>query len=378
MRRKILLALSFAVLAATLLLSGSGTVALSGNLSAVDVASKDLVPAARAGASDALSNLWVQSPPSLSTLFSLNGVHPSGTPEGRRTGLDAQVQAMFETGDPLIGATVADDPVSYLLGTTGPNVTAERGYARARAFLIEIRSGFAIVPGGAAEAFRRIQTCLDGSLQSNEPGGNTVFGVPLFCELEPNRRAMADTIAKGFYLGFGSLPAVGFGCDEMLAQAEGGSTVEARWAAAQAYVQGCGPDLEDVAVNGGSAELRFAAVAPLAEQLAASRGADPSAFLSAAASAASAELGMAYAWAAGLLVESGVSMDATGNAVAPVLGNLHAFGAANYHVPLGSAAVAPFARFYANDLGLSGPLKLTVARQVSGAELPLWSFLQTQ
>ena len=374
MRRKITLSVGLTLLAALLLFAGSNLTALSGGHSLLSIASKDAIPAARSGASDALSNQWLQSPPGPGTLFSLNdGVNPSSTPEGRRTGLDAQVAAMVGVGDPRIGAPVGSDPQAYADAISGPNVTLERAWARSRATLITIRTGFAIVPGGAAEAFNRIQTCLNGAIQTNE--GNLVRGISLDCSKEPMRRAMADTIAKGFYLQFGPLPVVGFDCAAMSAQAVGGSTVEARWAAAQAYADGCGPDLADMAMNGGSAELRFAAVAPLAEQLAAS-GASAGALLAAAQNAASSsELRLANAWAAGLLLESQVGVNAAGNPTAPELGDVLKYAFANFHAEVGAAAIAPLARFYD---GGSAPLKLTIARSVPGASLQLWSFVLTQ
>ncbi len=326
--------------------------------------------------------------------------------ECRRTGLDALTSALFESSRGLdfaglgapVGGRTAQAYHDFAAGTASP----ELGYAIARAVVRQVRSGFAIVPGGAAEAFNRIQTCLDGKIVTNQ--GNRVAGVALNCGSEVIRRAVADEIAKGFYLQFGSLPAVNFGCNEMLNQATSGKTVEARWAAAQAYVEGCAPNLADLAQNGATRELRFAAVASLATQLARTAGASAAKLLGDAVKAHNAgtgELSLANAWAAGLLLEKEVSADPkncapvttktalplppTGTSTTQELLKFSLSWA--FFSPVGAAAIAPLARYNVSKVGFSGPecqlqasaekLRLTIAQQVPGAKLPLLSNVTT-
>ncbi len=267
------------------------------------------------------------------------------------------------------------------LATNAPSVTVERRFVRAAAVVLNIRSGFAIVPGGPAEAFRRIQSCIvDGSLESNQD--NTVSGVSLDCSSEVVRRALSDFIAGGFYTNFGNLPAVDFGCEARANQAADGSTVAARWAAARSYVQSCVEHsvgaLTDVAGNGGSVELQFAAVGPLAEQLAQTDATAEAHLGHVEQFSDMPRVAMAHAWAAGLHLAQSVKANDAGNPTTPTTGNLRAFSAANLDNLKNAAAIAPFAQFFNDQNGLGlGKLSLTISMDVSGAELPLTSSIQT-
>ena len=345
----------------------------------VSLANRDLDPNIRAAASSVLSQRWATSEGTANqvsdaTLFSLNGATtPSPTPEGRSTGFLAQRTRMINTGDPLLGPYDNQTYADAALAGNAAGVTDERRLVRAGAVMFSLRNGFAIVPGGPAEAFKRLQTCLnDGNLVSNE-GGSSVQGVSLDCSDSIVRLAMADTIASGFYQQFGFL--VGFGCSEILDQANNGGTVEARWAAANAYVSACGADLADVAENGGSAELRAAAVAPLARAWAAG-GSSAGDLLSMANGSGSTETRTAAALGAGLVIESSedIVLDSTGNPSTGTTGNLFSFSLSGAGLPSGAAAIAPLARFYS---GNGDPLVINIGLSVSGSSVPLTSSVLT-
>lgn len=389
MKRSLFTVTGLALLAGLLFVAGPATAQTGAGL--VDVASADLDPAARSAAADVVSQDWSSretgggQPVSDGLLWSLNGVTPSGTSEGRRTGFDAQRARIYSSGDPLIGEPMAaNDPDSTqlyadaALAENAPSVTVERRFVRAAAAVFNVRTGFAITPGGPGEAFNRIQTCIvDGSLESVEDG--LVQGVSLDCSDEVIRRAVSDFVAAGFYTRFGDLPDVSFDCAARLDQAESGATVAARWAAARAYVNGCADGsvsgLTDIAGNGGSAELQFAAVGPLAEALAAT-GASAADHLG-HVEQFSGNVALAHAWAAGLHLAQEVSADANGNPITPTTGNLRQFSAANLDNAKNAAAIAPFARFFANQADLEGRLSLTISMDVPGASIPLTSTVQT-
>lgn len=310
----------------------------------------DIDPNLRAAASSAVSTAWANSEGtasqvSSSTLFS---VFDDGTPEARATGFRAQVTRMVSTGDPAIGAPVGSAAQAYADGAAQTSASPELRYARASAVVFQIRDGFAIVPGGPSQAFNRIQSCLSGAIATNQ--GNNVQGVSLNCGGAPTRLAVANTIATGFYVQFGRL--VGFDCDAMAAQATGGATREARWAAANAWLRAnCGA-AADAAKSGGSAEMRAAAVAPLAQELASS-GASASSLLAAAKGAGSTEWRRANALAAGLVVESteSITISSLGSPTTSTLGNLFSFSLGNALLPTGDAAVAPLARHLSGNDG---------------------------
>ena len=389
MKRTLFTVTGLALLAGLLFVSGPATAQSAAGL--VDIASADLDPAARSAAADVLSQSWISqetggsTPVSGSLLWSLNDVTPSGTYEGRRTGFSTQQARIFTSGDPLIGQPMADTETTQLyadmaLAENAPSVPTERLFVRAAAVVFNVRNGFAIVPGGPGEAFKRIQSCLlEGSLKSNQ--GNEVEGVSLDCSAETMRRAVSDFVASGFYNRFGSIPAVDFDCDAILAQAEGGPNVASRWAAARAYVNGCADKsisaLSSLAGSGGSAELQFAAVAPLAEALGAGN-ASAANLLDSSDQASNEFLALANAWAAGLKLAQEVTADADGNPTTPTVGNLRKFSASNLDNAKNAAAIAPFAQFFANQAGLDlGRLSLTVSMDVSGASIPLSSTVQT-
>lgn len=361
----------------------------------IDIASQDLDPAARTAAADVVSMTWADreapggaAAVSADRLFALNGVHPSGTFQGRRLGFETQRSRILSEGDPLIGkpltAKKTDNSQLYAdmaLASNAPSVTVERRFVRAVAVVVNIRSGFAIVPGGPAEAFRRIQSCIvDGSLKSNQ--NNKVSGVSLDCSSEVVRRAVSDFVAGGFYTNFGNLPAVDFTCKDRRKQAENGPTVAARWAAARSYVQSCADQnvksLTKLAGNAGSMELQFAAVRPLAERLAQTDATAKDHLGHVEQFSDMPRVAMAHAWAAGLHLAQNVKADSNGNPTTPTTGNLRAFSAANLDNQKNEAAVAPFARFFNDQNGLGlGKLTLTISMDVSGAELPLTSSIQT-
>ncbi len=393
MQRKLsLIAGLFIIFGMFAFVAGPATAQVSSGL--VSTASQDLDAAARTAAADVVSMVWseLEAPSgaeqvSADRLFALNGVDPSGTFQGRRLGFEAQRSRILSEGDPVIGKplTPEDGDNSQLyadlaLASNAPSVTLERRFTRAAAVIINIRSDFAIVPGGPSEAFRRIQSCIvDGSLESNQEN-NAVGGVQLDCSSEVVRRAVSDFVAIGFYSNFGDLPSVGFGCDARLEQAETGPTVAARLAAAKSYVQSCADisvdALVELASNGGSTELQFAAVGPLAELLA--QGDTAPGDLLSQSEGAPQMVALAHTWAAGLKMAPNVEANAAGNPVTPTTGNLRAFSANNLDNPKNAAAIAPFARFFANQVGMDlGKLSLTISMDVSSAELPLTSSIQT-
>ena len=390
MKRTLFTVAGLALLAGLLFVSGPATAQSPTEL--LDIASADLDPAARTAAADVLSQDWISretgggTPVDASTLWSLNDVTPSGTFQGRSTGFATQRARIFSAGDPLIGQPIAtsdaDNTQLYAnmaLAANAPSVPVERRFVRAAAAVFNVRVGFAQVPDGPAEAFNRVQTCLlDGNLQSNED--NQVAGVSLDCSAETIRRAVSDFLASGFYSRFGDIPAVDFTCEDMLAQAEGGPNVASRWAAARAYVGDCVDPtvdaLSNYAANGGSAELQFATVSSLAEALADS-GMSAADLLS-AADGAPQMVALAHSWAAGLHLATEVSADVEGNPTTPTTGNLRKFSASNLDNPKNAAAIAPFAKFFADQAGLDlGRLSLTITMDVSGASIPLTSTIQT-
>lgn len=372
---------------------GSGPASAADASGLVDTASADVDPAARSAAADVVSAHWSQleqpgGDPAVaaSTLFGLNGVTPSGTPEGRLTGFSTQRTRILSDGDPLVGEPLTTDEADnsqlyadMALEGNAPSVTVERRFVRAVSVIFNIRQGFAIVPGGPSEAFNRVQSCIvDGAIETNQD--NLVNGVSLDCSSEVVRRAVSDVIASGFYTNFGDLPSVDFGCEARLSQAESGATVAARWAAAQAYVESCAePTVDahiDLASNGGSTELQFAAVGPLAELLA--QGDTAPGDLLSQSEGAPQMVALAHTWAAGLKMAPNVEANAAGNPVTPTTGNLRAFSAANLDNPKNAAAIAPFAQFFADQAGLDlGRLTLTISMEVDGADVPLQSSIQT-
>ena len=378
MQRKLLLAFGFVLLAALFVsLKGVHSVAVSTS----ELIEQDLRtnpdPIVRAAASDVIGHRWLQSPPPADVLFAFNDVTPLGTAEGRRTGFDAQLDYVFANGDPYFGVPPLDDPVPYLVGIVSEPMNPERDYLRSVALLVTLRSAFFF--GGAENVFALVQGCVNGEVI--EP-----FGLPVLCPYEPVRRAFADVIAAGWYVAFGDLPAIGFDCAARLDQAVGGATVEARWAAAKAYVQGGCGDLADIAQNGGSLELRQAAVAPLAQALAQTGDAD--ALISAASGGGSYEWQLANAYAAGLILEKSVQareLDCIPT-VSGLSDNLYQYTLANMGTPLAAVGAAPLARYFASDQVFSGnrcsldrnteALKLTIYRDI-GTALPLTSFVST-
>ncbi len=400
MARKYVVFAGFMLLAVALLLTIPGSAQIR---SLADIACQDFDPLAAAAASDVQSVIWKATDPfqrvPSSVLFAANGVHPCGNPEGRRMGLELQVDRILRSGDVNpggLGALTARTAQAYAdsIANPTPNLTPERAYIRALALIVQIRNGFTTVPGGAAEAFNRIQTCLNGKIVTNQ--GNRVEGVAINCGSRAIRLAVADSIATGFYIGFRTLPVLrdSLTCDALLAQAENGATVESRWAAGKAYVfrSDCTPKtvaaLSAVASNGGSAELRLAAVHDLADLLAKSRT-GLSTLLAAADD--STELALANAWAAGLRIEKEVKADpADCDPVTNTLGDLAAYSLANAFLDshAGVAAIASWARYFASESGNTkdrgtnvcvidrntGPLQLVIA--VPGS-LPLITYVTT-
>ncbi|MBI1730779.1 hypothetical protein HY229_03390 [Candidatus Acetothermia bacterium] len=332
------------------------TVALAlvtGSAASVTSYLDDISPAVRSAASDVVSQQCNNG--TIKVSYSRNGVFGANTAEGRRAGLQCQVKAMVSgPADPFIGktSTAAANAQLYAnlaVASKAPSVSLERRWARAQAAVTGILTGFAIVPGGPAEAFNRIQTCLAGAIVTNQ--GNKAAGVALNCGEETVRRAVADLVATGFYLQFGHL--VSFGCDGYLDQAQNGATVEARWAASRAYVAGCAPDLNSLVADSSHAELSFAAVADLAQ--------------GGGTSASGANADVANAWAAGLAAADGVTVDSAGNPTTSATGNLFKYATKNFGTTKALTAIAPLARYFYG----SGELHLTINQNVPGANLPL-------
>ena len=263
MRQKTLTVISVIVLAVALL-----TVLPSSEASAVatsqlvNLACKDFVPQIRSAASDVISARWSAAEPfpatqvPAATLFANDGFNPASAAECRRLGFATQVARIFSTGDPMVGKAISSKNAQAYADAVADAPSLERGLVRATAVIFQIRTGFAVVPGGTAQDLVRIQSCLNGQISTNQ--NNQVRGVSLDCSQEAIRRAVADTIAPGFYVGFRKNPAVNLSCANLKALAETGETVEARWAAGKAFVldNECTPKtvkaLSAVATNGGS------------------------------------------------------------------------------------------------------------------------------
>ena len=398
MRQKTLTVIGVIVLAAALL-----TVLPSSEASAVatsqlvNLACKDFVPQLRSAASDVISARWSAAEPfpatqvPAATLFANDGFNPASAAECRRLGFATQVARIFSAGDPMVGKAINSKNAQDYADAVASAPSLERGLVRATAVIFQIRTGFAVVPGGTAQDLVRIQSCLNGQISTNQ--NNQVRGVSLDCSQEAIRRAVADTIAPGFYVGFRKNPAVNLSCADLKALAETGETVEARWAAGKAFVldNECTPKtvkaLSAVATNGGSTELRQAAVAQLVPLLA--RNGDAASLLSAAGTDATAMLRQADAWAAGLLLAQSVGANPVNClATTSATGNLASFALGNVSSAKGDAAIAPLARFDTADvalplggggcqfeLGQIEELRLTISRSVPGAQLPLQSFV---
>lgn len=385
-----------------LVLSGSEATAIIPTSQLAASACSENIAQVAGAAADVVASRWLASEPfaqskvSASTLFAGNGVQSCGNEPGRRMGIETQVQRIFSAGDPLLqcagkaaGRLVTGNQQCYAdaaVAANAPSVTLERRYARAKAVIVNVaQTGFAIVPGGLAEDLRRINACLDGQVlaiaQSN-------LKLKLDCSDEAVRRVLADTIAPGFYLGFRGQPAVNLSCDDLNKQATSGATVEARWAAAKAIVfdSSCTAQtveaLTALATGGGSAELQFAAVRPLAELLVENGG--------------SSGVALADAWAAGLRLANGPTPAVSGdnvtcNPTTKATGSLLAFALANEGTAAAATGIAPLARYDTADialpvtgggcqfsLGQIEEVRLTIAQPVDGAQLPLWSFVLTK
>ncbi len=348
--RKVLMYTGLTLMAAMMLAVTGAAVTASQLLDDID-------PVVRAAASDVISQQCNNGTVSSAGANSRNGVNPANSPEARRAGLQCQVSRFLNTsGDPFLGgrAAGAAQIQKYATGavSSSAGLSIERRWARAQAAVLAVRDGFAIVPGGPAEAYNRIQTCLAGALVSNQ--GNRVQGVSLNCGSETIRRAVADLIAVGFYIQFGGL--VGVDCADLLDQANNGATVEARWAGAQAYVAACDPDLADLLANG-NAELSFAAVAP--------------SIVGGGTSASGANADLVKAYVLGIAESGSITVDTAGNPKTPKLGNLYKYSLARFGTDAAYASHAPLAR----SLFGGGELRISVARKVSGATLPLISYV---
>jgi hypothetical protein len=398
MRQKLLVFAGASVLFTVLLLvlSGSEATAIIPTSQLATLACSDGIGQAASAAADVVSHRWLLAEPfaetrvSSSILFAGNGTMPCGNAAGRRMGIEAQVQRIFRSGDPgVVDSTgkardrlVTANQQAYADAATAakaPSVTIERRYARAKAVIVNVaQTAFAIVPGGLAEDLRRINTCLAGKdlkiSQSN-------LSLTLSCSDEAVRRALADTIAPGFYLGFRGQPAVNLSCDDLKKQAETGATVEIRWAAAKAFIldQECTPDataLTALATAPSSAELQAAATAKMIDL---GLGGVP----------------LADAWAAGLGLANGPTPAVSGapgncDPTTKATGSLYASALAS---PGDPTAIAPLARYDTADialpiagggcqfrLGQIEEVRLTIAQDDSanGAQLPLWSFVLTK
>jgi hypothetical protein len=348
---------------------------------------QDLNPFAASAASDVLGNRWFAREPfavsqvSGGTLFSGNGI-PAGTSfHQRRAGLTTQVARIIVIGDPAVGGALAGNEQLY--ANAAANFTSypiERRYAWGLAAVLGASGGFAIVPGGPAEALNRITSCLSGNLISNQ---GSVAGVNLDCSAEPIRRALADLLAPGFFVGFGGNPAVAASltCAAMLANATSGSNPETRWAFAKAYVLKQCETATAIAGNGANFELRFAAVAPLA-------GSGGSGSLG---EGKSIEERLANAWASGLSTAFSVDVNPLScAATTSYADNLDVWAVARLFQPEGWASVPAYARLYLNNSGNCASiasavaadateLRLTVVGSpISSGSLPLLSFVSSR
>ncbi len=97
-----------------------------------------------------------------------------------------------------------------------------------------------------------------------------------------------------------------------------------------------------------------------------------------------AELRLAYAWAAGLLLAPQLMVNPVNcNPTTPDTGDLFQFSEAHLGSELGQAAIAPLTRYFSSQVKLppgggscllipgSGPLDMTIRWDVPGARLPL-------
>lgn len=351
-------------------------------------------PNVRRAAAAVVSARWLQDPPPPAELFRYSG-DPTRPAACRRLGFEAQVSALFTTGDPLLGEPLSEASAQAYADAVARAPTPERAYVLATGLARFLREGFAIVPGGVGESYRRLQTCLAGEIHTSED--DRVLGVRLDCAQEAMRRAVGDTIATSFFVAFRDNPFVNVGCDDLRAQAEDlSTTVAARWAAAKALVfdARCTPNtveaLSDLALRATSLELKQAIVRPLAELLAIG-DLEPEILLFNATSAASAPLRQAYAWAAGIVLSSREELwvDPECAPISRSTGPLEAWAAISINglSEPAQAAIAPLARAFASALvevnrGLSCELerlplelRLIVELAVPGARLPLESSL---
>jgi len=353
----------------------------------------------RSAASDAVSARWLENAPDPADLFKYVN-DPSAPAECRAMGFEAQIAEIFDGGDPNFGvaiqASLGEDeegptPAQQYADGVAEAATPEYAYLLGTAVARFARDGFAIVPGGLGESLNRLQTCLDGSIETNQD--NQVAGVSIDCGVEGVRRAIADSIATSFFVFFRDNPAVALSCDDLLTQAEGGATVESRWASAKAYVfdEECTANtaeaLSALATSGGSAELKQAAVRSLAE-LWGNSGTSARELLFNASNGATAELRQAAGWAAGFALLDELGVDNACNATTPTTGVLSLWASVvidGVTAP-SEASIIPLARFNVSDVddsnqGLScsvdvstSELRVRLSRSVSGADMPLQSF----
>lgn len=340
-------------------------------------------------AADVLTNRWFAAEPfgfsriSATTLLGGNSIPGAGTFEARRRGLTTQLARIIATGDLVVGGQLAGSEQAYAdAAATFTSFPLERRYVWAMAAILGASAGFAIVPGGPAEALNRIVTCLNGNLVSNE---GAVAGVNLDCSTEVIRRALADLIAPGFFVGFGRNPAIAdkLSCAALEENANGGLNAEFRWAFGKAYVlnEDCTPRTAEgySAVAGdlsNSYELRQAAVAKLVE-VGGSGGLGVG---------ATNEERLANAWNAGLLDEKTISLTSDCRLINQSNSDVIDTSALLLGAPEGWSVVASFARFYLSAGGNCGALsldnselQLTIqGRPGDGSTLPLMSFAVTQ
>ena len=356
-----------------------------------------------------------------------NGVHPSGAPECRAIGATLQFISLISVaGDPLVkgpdgrplgpllpsaGSLLPGEPlinpliVQAYADAVSRAPTPERGLVWANAVMGGLivnsffnpasgRFDFGLLPGGLHEAFRRVQSCLQGALVTNQ--GNKWGGVTLDCSQEAIRRAMVR-LAPTIYAILSSDPTANFGCEALRKQAEQGKTVEARWAAAEGFMFGLPfcvmPSvstlsrlavLSKLVAGGGSVELRFMAVAPLIFELSRQPGADAETFLAKARTDSTAELRLADAWAAGLLLAPQLMVNPVNcNPTTRDTGDLFQFSEAHLGSELAQAAIAPLTRYFSSQVKLpsgggnclfipsSEAISMTIRRTVPGAKIPL-------
>ncbi len=384
---------SWFVLSALLILTPALTVQAASTADLVAQAcNASETPNVRAAAADAVSARWLENAPDPADLFA-NVNDPSAPAECRAMGFEAQLAEVFNGGDPNVGGAIQTDAAttqSYADAVANA-ATPEYAYLLGTAVARVVRDGFAIVPGGLGESLNRLQTCLNGAIETNQD--NQVAGVSIDCGVEGVRRAIADSIATSFFVFFADNPAVNISCDDLLAQAEGGATVESRWAAAKAYVfdnectANTAEALSALATSGGSAELKQAAVRPLAE-LWGTSGASARELLFNASNGATAELRQAAGWAAGFALLDELDVDDSCNATTSTTGVLSLWASVvidGVSAP-GEGAIIPLARFNVSDVddsnqGLScsvtkssSELRVRLTSSVSGADIPLQSF----